>query len=208
MTGFKDHQMIETPRLLLRPMRAEDAPPLLRVFGDPMVMAAFDEVPFDLPQMERWVERNLAHQDAHGYGLFTVIHKQRNEVIGDCGLERMDIGENKSVELGYDLRSDCWNQGLATEAATAVCRYAFERLGLPRLVSLIRQGNIPSRRVAQKVGMRHVDDVTGGRYPYWLFAISAGEIDPDPSGLRATDASPGRDHASGKPRRRGAETPG
>jgi hypothetical protein len=75
-------------------------------------------------------------------------------------------------------------------------------------VSLIRQGNIPSRRVAEKVGMRHVDDVTGGRYPYWLFAISVGEIDADPSGLGPTDASPGRDHAAGRFRRRGAKTPG
>ena len=146
--------MIETPRLLLRPMRAEDTDALLNVFADPKVMDSFGVAPFDRPQMDRWVQRNLDHQAEHGYGLFSIIHKADGLLIGDCGLERMELDGAPETELGYDLRSDYWNRGLATEAAAAVRDHAFGALGLPRLISLIRHGNGASRRVAEKIGMR------------------------------------------------------
>lgn len=95
--------MIETSRLMLRPMVSDDVDPLLSVFGDPIVMRAFDTEPFDRLQMEQWVRRNLDHQQQHGYGLFTVILKDSNVVIGDCGLELMDVNGNHEAELGYDL---------------------------------------------------------------------------------------------------------
>lgn len=140
--------MIETARLLLRPMQASDTGALLHVFADPAVMAAFDAVPFDRHRMARWVEDNLAHQEQHGYGLYAVFEKADGVLIGDCGLTRMDIGGTIEAELGYDFRSDRWGRGFATEAALAVRDEAVLRLGLPRLVSLIRQGNRASRRVA------------------------------------------------------------
>ncbi|HEY6102031.1 MAG TPA: GNAT family N-acetyltransferase, partial [bacterium] len=64
------------------------------------------------------------------------------------------------VELGYDIRRDHWNQGLATEAATAVRDHAMDALGLRRLVSLIRAGNGASCRVAEKIGMRRAEETT------------------------------------------------
>jgi len=103
--------------------------------------------------MEQWVQRNLAHQEANGYGLFSFILKSNGLLIGDCGLERMEIQGTQTVELGFDFRSDHWNRGYATEAATAVRDFAFDQLRLPRLISLIRVGNIASKRVAEKVGM-------------------------------------------------------
>jgi RimJ/RimL family protein N-acetyltransferase len=150
-------------------MEAGDARELLSVFSDPLVMAAFASPPFGAAEMEAWVARNLRHQSEHGYGLFTVVLKGTGEVIGDCGLEQMDIG----AELGYDLRSDQWNQALATEAATAVRDYAFETLGLPRLVSLIRVGNEASRRVAEKVGMSLERRSERHGVDYWIFALDA-----------------------------------
>ena len=89
--GAMDLQMIETARLWLRPMRWEDVDALLTIFGDPKVMAAFSSEPFGKPEMARWVERNLAHQQRHGYGLFSVVHKDEGQIIGDCGLEHRDI---------------------------------------------------------------------------------------------------------------------
>ena len=155
-------------------MEASDARELLAVFVDPLVMAAFASPPFGPEEMDAWVARNLGHQSVHGYGLFTVVLKDTGAVIGDCGLEQMDIG----AELGYDLRSEHWNQGLATEAATAVRDYAFETLGIRRLVSLIRVGNEASRRVAEKVGMRLEAGSERHGVGYWIFAMDA------PAGVR------------------------
>ena len=170
--------MLETPRLLLRPMRADDLEldALLGIFTDPLVLTAFDTTPFDRTQMQRWRQRNLAHQTQHGYGLFAVLLKESGELIGDCGLEQMEVEGAMQAELGYDLRSDHWGRGLATEAASAVRDFAFEQLQLPHLIGLIRQGNFASCRVAEKVGLRHDSDLTQHGVVYWLYALKRDEF--------------------------------
>jgi [ribosomal protein S5]-alanine N-acetyltransferase len=144
---------LTTARLLLRPMVAADAADLMGVFGDPVVMRAFGRGPFTEAEMTRWVRRNLEHQDEHGYGLFTVVHRTSDRIIGDCGLERMQLDGVEEHELGYDLRSDHWGHGYATEAAQAVKTFALETLGVPRVVSLVRATNGASARVAERIGM-------------------------------------------------------
>jgi len=164
-----DVPTLETARLLLRPMLPTDVDPLLAIFADPKVMAAFEMAPFNREQMTAWVQRNLDHQAEHGYGLCSVILKTSGELIGDCGLEHMDLEGVAAAELGYDFRSDYWNQGYATEAATTVRDYAFQVLRLPRLISLIRQHNLPSQRVAEKIGMRRTDELLRGETRYWVY---------------------------------------
>ena len=165
--------MIETTRLWLRPMRWEDVHGLLAIFGDPTVMAAFSSEPFGKPEMARWVERNLTHQQRHGYGLFSVIHKIDERIIGDCGLEHRDIRGRAEVELGYDFCSAYWNHGFATEAAGAVRDYAFGNLKIDRLASLIRSGNVASRRVAEKIGMQWEADFVDNKVAYSLYVAAA-----------------------------------
>ena len=150
---------IETTRLILRPMRADDLDGLLPVFPG-----------FDATQMRSWIDRNLEHQRHHGYGLFTVVLRATGEIIGDCGLEHM-TDDLREAELGYDLRSDVWGQGLATEAATAVKDYARTVLGFARLFSLIQAGNEASRRVAEKVGMDLDETIERFGVPYWVYAM-------------------------------------
>jgi RimJ/RimL family protein N-acetyltransferase len=165
---------LETPRLVLRLMRPSDIDGLLRIFGDPKVMVSFGGATFGREQMDGWMQRNINHQEQHGYGLFSVILKSEELLIGDCGLEHMDVAGDQATELGYDFRSDYWNQGFATEAASAVRDYAFDVLHLPRLISLIRVGNAASRRVSEKIGMRFVEEMTLNTIAYWKYAIDAG----------------------------------
>ena len=164
---------LETARLRLRPMTAEDAEPLLAIFSDPKVMASFGGELFDRPQMDAWVARNLAHQTEFGYGLYAVILKATGLLIGDCGLEHMELPDGPAAELGYDFRSDYWNQGYATEAAGAVRDHALGALRLPRLVSLIRVGNRAPARVAEKIGMRRLSTLTRYGREYWAYGLTA-----------------------------------
>ena len=164
--------LLHTERLLLRPMVADDLDGLLGVFGDPVVMAAFDETPFDREQVSRWLERNLDHQREHGFGLFAVCLKDDGRLIGDCGLELMELDGEQVAELGYDFRSDCWNKGYATEAAGAVRDYAFATLRLPRLVSLIRPGNAASARVAEKTGPTNTAQIERHGRTYLRYEIA------------------------------------
>lgn len=172
MTTGENLLQLETERLLLRPMLATDVDALFLIFTDSNVMAAFDHPPFTREQMDRWLQRNLDHQNEFGYGLFSVILKETGELIGDCGLEQMeDMG---GAELGYDFRSDFWNQGYATEAAIAVRDYAFGVLRLPQLISLIRVGNLASKRVAEKVGMELAEEFIRYGIRYWKYSLKNG----------------------------------
>lgn len=164
---------IHTPRLLLRPMQVGDFDALLEIFTDPRVMASFGGELFSPAQMQHWLERNLAHQAEFGYGLFAVIRTADHRLIGDCGLERLTADGRPLAELGYDFRSDAWGRGFATEAACAVRDYAFAVLGLPQLVSLIRVGNLPSRRVAEKVGMRLQGEIERYGLRYWEYGLDS-----------------------------------
>jgi RimJ/RimL family protein N-acetyltransferase len=162
---------LETSRLHLRLMQPDDDAALFFIFADPKVMAAFHMPPFDRAQMTQWVQRNLNHQAMHGYGLFSVLLKANGLLIGDCGLELMDVEGTQVAELGYDFRSEYWNQGYATEAAQAIRAYAFEQLQFPYLISLIRVGNIPSRRVAEKIGMHCVGEIKRNGHQYWQYRL-------------------------------------
>ena len=163
---------LKTPSLDLRLMQPSDLDDLLKIFGDPKVMASFNEAPFDRERTRRWMQRNLEHQDLHGYGLFSVILRSEGLLIGDCGLEHMEVDGEQVVELGYDIRSDYWNQGFATEAARAVRDYAVNQLKLPRVISLIRIGNEASRRVSEKIGMRCVARIDRNGITYWKYAVA------------------------------------
>lgn len=163
--------ILETTRLLLRPMQATDLDDLLSIFTDSKVMAAFDTAPFDRQQMAHWLQRNLDHQTEHGYGLFSVILKAEGQLIGDCGLEIMEVEGAKVAELGYDFRSAYWNQGFATEAALAVRDYAFNVLGWSQLISLVRVGNRASQRVAEKIGMACISEFERDGHRYWKYVL-------------------------------------
>ncbi len=141
------------------------------IFTDPKVMASFGVDAFTREQMWRWLQRNLDHQNEFGYGLFSVILKETEELIGDCGLEQMDMNGTRLAELGYDFRSEFWNHGYATEAAAAVRDYAFNVLHLPQLISLIRLGNLASKRVAEKVGMTLTEEFTRYGNQYWKYTL-------------------------------------
>lgn len=163
--------ILKTERLILRPMLASDIDALYLIFTDTKVMAAFDHDPFTREQMERWLQRNLDHQEQFGYGLFSVLLKATGELIGDCGLEKIEVEGRKIAELGYDFRSDFWNKGYASEAAVAVRDYAFNVLQLPQLISLIRVGNLASKRVAEKIGMTLAEEFTRYGFRYWKYSL-------------------------------------
>jgi len=162
---------IESNRLVLRLMQPSDLDGLFKIFSDTKVMDAFNHPPFTIEQMERWMARNLSHQAEFGYGLFSVILKSENLLIGDCGLEIMEVEGQQKTELGYDFRSDYWNKGYATEAASAVRDFAFSSLKLPGLISLVRAGNLASKRVAEKVGMHLDEEIERYNTHYWVFSI-------------------------------------
>jgi RimJ/RimL family protein N-acetyltransferase len=100
---------------------------------------------------ERWIAWNQRNYAEHGFGLWA-IETHDGRFVGDCGLTMQDIESEQHVEVGYHVALDLRGQGLATEAATAVRRAATDA-GVAHLVAIIRPENLPSQRVAQKIGL-------------------------------------------------------
>jgi RimJ/RimL family protein N-acetyltransferase len=88
---------------------------------------------------------------AHGYGTWVLVAREDESVIGFCGLR--DSSEPPGVELLYGLHPDRWGQGLATEAARAVLRFAFTVLGLDAVLAGSDEPNVASLRVIGRLGM-------------------------------------------------------
>ena len=100
-----------------------------------------------------------------------MVLKSSGDVIGDCGLTRQTVDAMDEIEIGYHVRRDLWGRGLAPEAARACRDYGFAELGAQRLISLIRPENLPSRRVAEKVGLSLWKEVMWRDLPHCVYMI-------------------------------------
>lgn len=162
--------MIETERLTLRKMTEADAEPLFDIFSDPVAMRFFGVI-FDRSRMHRWVQDNLKHQHEFGFSLYSVVLKDGGEVIGDCGLETDEIEGELIVGIGFDFRRSFWGKGYATEAAKAVLKYGFDQFDFDCIRGWIDPENVPSRRVAERIGMKMERSVVRGGKTYALYKI-------------------------------------
>src|ERR1700730_6753965 len=98
-----------------------------------------------------------------------------HKMIGDCGIILQQVDGEQLYEIGYHLRRAFWGQGLATEAAGACRDWAFAHLKTERLISLIRPENLPSCRVAERVGMIVWKEVNWRGLPHYVYSIERGK---------------------------------
>ena len=162
--------ILETPRLLLREFVPEDADALSLVLSDPETMRYYP-APLDGAEVEAWIERNRLRYINDGHGLWAMILKSTNELIGDCGISMQEVEGVYYREIGYHVRRDLWGQGLAAEAARACRDYGFAHLQADHLISIIRPENLASRRVAEKNGMTLWKQVIYRSLPHCIYRI-------------------------------------
>ena len=158
----------ETERLVLRPLTRRDVDALHAVLGDPETMTYYPH-PFSFEETEKWIEWSLGSYEQHGHGLFAVVLKETDELIGDCGLTIQHVDDEAFVEVGWHTRRDMWGLGYATEAGVYWRDHAFRELNVERLVSIIRPENVASCRVAEKLGLTAWKETVRG--PGWLHRV-------------------------------------
>ena len=146
-------QIIETSRLTLRYITIRDAKSLIPILGDPEVMRYSVIGVHNRPLIRQFIEQRLLSYLERGFGLYAVINKEDDELLGYCGFFVQSIEEQKEVEIGYRLAKKYWGQGYTTEAAKAVLKYGREKYNFQRFVCLIDPGNTRSINVAKKLGM-------------------------------------------------------
>lgn len=164
----------QTERLLIRQIHLFDHAALRQIFCDPEVMHFGDGVQTDA-WIQDWIATCLRRYALEwGFGPYAVVERDRSMLIGYCGLFFFpDVNGRPEVELGYRLARAAWGRGYATEAAAAVRDYAFQTLGIRRLIAMIDPQNLASVRVAEKLGMTYEAEVMfdGYTHPDHVYAL-------------------------------------
>ena len=153
--------MIETERLALRRWRLKDLEGLARIHGDPEVAYWLGGSAFAAVRAGA-IERIEAHFEAHGFGEWAVERKEDGVLLGLAGLRNTTfpgpVGM-PAVEIGWRLARPAWGQGYASEAARAVLRDGFERVGLREVMSWTAEANLRSRAVMSRIGLERRPDL-------------------------------------------------
>jgi RimJ/RimL family protein N-acetyltransferase len=149
---------LETERLRLRSFRPDDTDAYAAMCADPEFMRYLGSAE-PMPWSDAWRQMAMfvGHWHLRGFGMWAVEERARPGVlIGRIGCHQPEGWPD--FEVGWALARPYWGRGYATEGARATLSYAFERLGRPRVVSLIAPENQRSIRVAERLGERLTGD--------------------------------------------------
>lgn len=159
---------LETPRLRLRPFRADDAPALVRELSAVEVARETLSIPhpYAPERAQEFLARVAERFDAGKGVVWAIVDRPRSDavptapavatdaaLIGAVGLDL--VSAHRRAELGYWIAKSRWGQGIATEASRAVVAYGFDTLGLQRIEAHHYPENPASGTVMRKLGMTH-----------------------------------------------------
>ncbi len=155
MSAAPGLQTLHTHCLILRPFTEDDAPAYHTVVSDPDVLRYTGESPVAsiAETLEILRTRPLRDYAVHGFGRMACVYQESNELIGFCGLKRLEMFGNE-VDIGYRFLSRYWGLGLAIESAAALYAQGKNELQLARIIGLVMPENSASVRVLEKLGMQ------------------------------------------------------
>jgi RimJ/RimL family protein N-acetyltransferase len=171
---------LTTPRLMLRRFRPDDLELLVRLHADPKVMRYVGGTKDRAQTEELLAIRILDYYDQHpGLGIWATLERSTGDC---CGMHLLNHVQGEPlIQVGYLLFPQFWGLGYATEMATAVVRYGFAQLGLPRIHGLTDLDNYASQHVLEKTGLHRHGERTfphpayEGHGPFAFFERSATE---------------------------------
>jgi RimJ/RimL family protein N-acetyltransferase len=146
--------IIETERLRLRPLSADDAEFMLRLLNERSFLDNIGDRGVRTIEDARayLAEGPLASYERFGFGLCRVELKETTVPTGICGLLKRDVLED--VDIGYALFPEFWSKGYAHEAATAIMTLAREQFGFKRVLAITNPNNKSSIRLLEKMSFR------------------------------------------------------
>jgi ribosomal-protein-alanine N-acetyltransferase len=165
--------VLETDRLILRRQVPEDLDDLWALYCNPEITKYIPDAPRSRDEAREELEWHMnGHPKNPDLGLWATIHKESEKFIGRCGLLPWTIDGQDEIEVAFTIAQEYWGQGLATEAAQAILKHAFEKLHLSRLICLIELENSASQRVAEKIGMKFEREARDELGPFLIYSIN------------------------------------
>jgi|SRR5215469_14175513 len=165
-------RVLGTARLSGRPIAATDFGRIRSIHSDARAAATLsaDGQPFSKAHTRQALRSWKKHWDDHGFGVW-LFHKTDGAFVGYAGAMHASIDGKPEVEVLYALRSDFWGNHFATEMATAVVEFAFERLRVAELVACTLPTNIASRRVMEKCGFAYEKETVHAGLRHVLYRL-------------------------------------
>ena len=142
--------ILETDRLILRPLTIDDAAAVYVWASDELVTKYMPYLTYTkIDDVRKWLESLQSRDDTKNFGF---VLKETNLLIGSG-----DIGYNKEKDewsFGYNIRYDYWNRGLVTEATKCMMRFAYDHFGAREFSASHAAANTASGRVIEKCGLK------------------------------------------------------
>jgi RimJ/RimL family protein N-acetyltransferase len=143
--------ILETERLVLRPVEPTDWRSLYPIMSDPIVMAHWDSSEIEDPEAVEQMIAAQVHDMASGAACYWAVQRALDRVfLGACDLSEIDWRHRRG-EVGFVLAADAWGHGYGLEAMRAVVAHA-AGLGLKRLWARSHAGNERSERLLKRLG--------------------------------------------------------
>lgn len=158
MSAQHDLEPLTTERLLLRRSRVDDADAISAYRSDPQVhrYQGWERTDPDGVRDEIESMTSRTPGDPGGWVQFSVEERETGLLVGDVGMSPAE-DEPGVIKVGYTMDPAFQGRGYATEAVAALVAYAFESLGAEVVRAFASAENVPSIRVAEKVGMLLVE---------------------------------------------------
>lgn len=156
MVDWDGVEIMRTERLRLRTFTAADLPLYAELNAQPQVaeMLGGPLTREDSDSIAEWANELWARDRM---GLLAVERLADGRFLGMCGLHRLRDRPG-DVEVGWRLAYQHWGHGYATEAATAWLDYAFDTLGLDRVISVTDRPNVRSLAVMRRLGLTFLEN--------------------------------------------------
>lgn len=155
--------ILETERLIMRPMLDEDAEALFDMDKNPDVHKYLWQKPYkNIAEIHDYINYIRKQYEENGIGRFSTLIKETNELIGWTGIkyinDHVENGKTNFYDYGYRLNEKFWNKGYATEASKAWLDYGFNQMNIKEMNAYTHSENGASNHILQKVGFNFVEN--------------------------------------------------
>lgn len=147
--------ILETERLTLREITTEDAEFIYNLLNDPDFLRYIgDRKVKNLEDAKEYISKKMIpNYETFGFGFYLTILRENDISIGICGLVKRPFLEH--VDVGFAFMPEYRGSGYAFESASAMLKYATNKLGINYIVAITDPDNVRSIKLLEKLGLKY-----------------------------------------------------
>lgn len=166
--------ILTTPRVELCRMDQSDAAFILELLNSPGWLKGIgDRGVRTVDQAQKYITENITKSfEDNGFGLFKMVRKKNNRIIGICGFVQRKYLDYP--DLGFAILPEYEGKGLTTETSKGVLDYGFNILNLDKVFGITNPDNFASRHILEKLGFEKLELIIPApdKDPLQLFSLA------------------------------------